>query len=71
MSGFATNATLAPNSPGYAWVDEGLVIQATGAENRNAIDLSPSLFYPSLFYPSLFYPSLSTHASPSLRGLLT
>lgn len=36
--GLATNATLDPNSPDYAWVDEGLVIESTGAENWNAID---------------------------------
>ncbi|GIV70922.1 arabinan endo-1,5-alpha-L-arabinosidase [Caldilinea sp.] len=36
--GLATNATLDANSPDYAWVDEGLVIESTGAENWNAID---------------------------------
>lgn len=36
--GLATNATLDPASPDYAWVDEGLVIESTGAENWNAID---------------------------------
>ncbi|GIK72317.1 MAG: extracellular endo-alpha-(1-_5)-L-arabinanase 1 [Chloroflexota bacterium] len=36
--GLVTNATLDPNSPDYAWVDEGLVIESTGAENWNAID---------------------------------
>lgn len=36
--GLATNTTLDPNSPDYAWVDEGLVIESTGAEDWNAID---------------------------------
>lgn len=36
--GLATNATLDPNDPDYAWVDEGLVIESTGAEDWNAID---------------------------------
>ena len=36
--GLATNKTLDPNSPGYEWVDEGMVIESTGAENWNAID---------------------------------
>ncbi len=36
--GLATNTTLDPNSPAYAWVDEGLVIESTGAEDWNAID---------------------------------
>lgn len=36
--GLVTNPTLDPNSPDYAWSDEGLVIESTGAENWNAID---------------------------------
>jgi len=36
--GLATNTTLDPTSPDYAWVDEGLVIASTGAEDWNAID---------------------------------
>ena len=36
--GLATNTTLDPASPDYAWVDEGMVIESTGAENWNAID---------------------------------
>lgn len=36
--GLATNVTLDPTSPEYSWVDEGLVIESTGAENWNAID---------------------------------
>ncbi len=36
--GLATNATLDMTSPDYAWVDQGLVIQSTAADNWNAID---------------------------------
>ncbi|MFZ1768659.1 MAG: arabinan endo-1,5-alpha-L-arabinosidase [Caldilinea sp.] len=36
--GLATNTTLDPTGPDYAWVDEGLVIASTGAEDWNAID---------------------------------
>ena len=34
----ATNKTLDPASPDYAWKDEGLVLQSTAADNFNAID---------------------------------
>jgi arabinan endo-1,5-alpha-L-arabinosidase len=36
--GLATNATLNPESPDYAWVDEGLVIQSAPGDDWNAID---------------------------------
>jgi len=36
--GLATNKTLDPASPEYEWVDEGMVIESTGAQNWNAID---------------------------------
>ncbi len=36
--GLATNATLNPKSPDYAWVDEGLVIGSTPGDNWNTID---------------------------------
>ena len=37
--GLATNATLNPDSPDYAWVDEGLVIESKPSDRlRNAIN---------------------------------
>lgn len=36
--GMATNATLDPGSPDFAWRDEGLVVQSTPADDFNAID---------------------------------
>lgn len=36
--GLATNATLDPSSPRYHWVDHGLVLESTSADNWNAID---------------------------------
>ncbi len=34
----ATNATLDASSPAYHWIDQGLVLQSTAAEDYNAID---------------------------------
>lgn len=34
----ATNRTLDPDSPNYQWVDEGIVIRSTTADDWNAID---------------------------------
>ncbi|WP_338468553.1 arabinan endo-1,5-alpha-L-arabinosidase [Novosphingobium sp. ZN18A2] len=36
--GLATNRTLDPASPDYRWIDHGLVVQSTPADNFNAID---------------------------------
>ncbi|MBN1887973.1 MAG: family 43 glycosylhydrolase [Thermoflexales bacterium] len=36
--GLATNTTLDPQAPNYAWVDEGIVIQSSKANDYNAID---------------------------------
>ena len=36
--GLATNATLDPAAPDYAWRDEGLVVMSTPDKNYNAID---------------------------------
>ena len=36
--GLATNITLDAGSPNYQWIDEGLVLQSTRADNWNAID---------------------------------
>ncbi len=34
----ATNKTLDPNSPDYRWIDKGLVLRSTAADDYNAID---------------------------------
>lgn len=34
----ATNSTLDPDSPDYAWEDQGLVVESTASDNFNAID---------------------------------
>lgn len=36
--GLATSPTLDPTAPGYGWVDRGLVVQSTPADDFNAID---------------------------------
>ena len=36
--GLATNTTLDPKSPGYKWIDRGMVVRSDGQENLNAID---------------------------------
>jgi arabinan endo-1,5-alpha-L-arabinosidase len=36
--GLATNTTLDPSKAGYAWIDEGLVVQSLRTDNYNAID---------------------------------
>ena len=36
--GLATNVTLDPNSPDYAWVDEGEVLRTRNGDDWNAID---------------------------------
>jgi arabinan endo-1,5-alpha-L-arabinosidase len=36
--GLATNVTLDPNRPDYAWVDEGEVIASSPTDDWNAID---------------------------------
>jgi arabinan endo-1,5-alpha-L-arabinosidase len=36
--GLATNTTLDPQAPGYAWVDRGLVVQSRLRDRYNAID---------------------------------
>ncbi|MBE0696073.1 MAG: arabinan endo-1,5-alpha-L-arabinosidase, partial [Anaerolineaceae bacterium] len=36
--GLATNATLDPKSPGYAWKDQGLVLRSNPGDKWNAID---------------------------------
>jgi arabinan endo-1,5-alpha-L-arabinosidase len=39
----ATNATLDPDEPAFAWKDEGIVIQSAATDDFNAID--PALFH--------------------------
>ncbi len=41
--GLATNTTLNPSSPGYQWVDRGLVIDSEVPSSYNAID--PNVFF--------------------------
>jgi len=36
--GLATNSTLDPADPNYAWTDQGIVIQSAAADNFNTID---------------------------------
>ncbi len=36
--GLATNSTLDPNSPDYAWVDQGIVLRSKPGDHWNAID---------------------------------
>ena len=36
--GLATNRTLNPDDPGFAWHDEGIIVQTTKAHDYNAID---------------------------------
>ena len=36
--GLATNSTLDPGNPAYAWIDRGVVISSTKEDNWNAID---------------------------------
>lgn len=40
--GLATNVTLDPASPDYAWIDEGMVIRSRTSDNWNAIDANLS-----------------------------
>lgn len=53
--GLATNATLDPSSSSYRWVDQGLVVRSTGADNWNAID--PNLSFDSAGVPWLSWGS--------------
>lgn len=41
--GVASTPTLDPAGPGYGWVDQGLVISTTSANNYNAIDANVTL----------------------------
>ena len=36
--GLATNTTLDENSPGYHWIDQGMILQSTTGDDFNAID---------------------------------
>jgi arabinan endo-1,5-alpha-L-arabinosidase len=53
--GLATNATLNPDAPNYKWVDEGLVIESTSADNWNAID--PNVAFDETHQPWLAFGS--------------
>ncbi len=53
--GLATNATLDINSPDYAWVDEGMVIESEPSFDWNAID--PNLAFDDSGQPWLAFGS--------------
>ena len=53
--GLATNTTLNPASSNYHWVDQGLVIKTTSANNYNAID--PNFSYDANHVPWLAFGS--------------
>jgi arabinan endo-1,5-alpha-L-arabinosidase len=53
--GLATNTTLDPNNPAYAWVDQGLVLQSVPSDDYNAID--PSLTFDQNCAPWLTFGS--------------
>lgn len=53
--GLATNTTLDPASPEYRWVDRGMVLRSTAADNYNAID--PSLVLDTAGVPWLAFGS--------------
>jgi len=40
--GLATNTTLNPTDPSYAWVDQGAILKSSSSDNFNAID--PNIF---------------------------
>jgi arabinan endo-1,5-alpha-L-arabinosidase len=53
--GLATNSTLDSTKAGYAWVDEGLVVQSSSTDNYNAID--PNISFDDLGAPWLSFGS--------------
>lgn len=53
--GLATNVTLNPADPRYHWIDQGLVLRSTSADNFNAID--PNLSFDSKHVPWLAFGS--------------
>lgn len=51
----ATNTTLDPDDPAYAWVDRGLVTESTSGDDFNAID--PAIVQDDAGTPHLFFGS--------------
>lgn len=71
--GLATNATLDPKSPNYAWEDEGLVIASRPGDNWNAIDANFALDeegQPWLAFGS-YWSGLKMRKLDTTTGLLT
>lgn len=72
MIGLATNVTLDPTSPDYAWVDEGMVIRSRSSNNWNAID--PNLTFDEEGVPWLsmgsFWSGIKLHRLDSETGKL-
>ncbi len=70
--GLATNVTLDPTSPDYAWVDEGMVIRSRSSNNWNAID--PNLTFDEEGVPWLsmgsFWSGIKLHRLDSETGKL-
>jgi arabinan endo-1,5-alpha-L-arabinosidase len=53
--GLATNTTLDPTKAGYAWMDQGLVVQTRSTDNFNAID--PNVAFDAAGVPWLAFGS--------------
>jgi arabinan endo-1,5-alpha-L-arabinosidase len=70
--GLATNTTLDPARAGYAWVDQGLVVQSRSTDNFNAID--PNVSFDATGAPWLAYGSfwsgIKLHKLNAATGLL-
>lgn len=70
--GLATNTTLDPNKPGYAWVDHGIVLRSQPGDSWNAID--PNLVLDEKGAPWLvwgsYWQGLYMHKLDAATGML-